>query len=95
MEDMQVQIQRIEDRVQQLLKEYNAAQKEILRLQKENERLTEQLRTQTEQARQLHQKVDAQGFASSNLEEKVKKDLEKRINGYLKDIDKCLALLHS
>jgi chromosome segregation ATPase len=95
MEDMQEQIQRIENKVQQLLKEYNTSQKEIQRLQKENENLTRQLQTQTEQANKLHQRVDAQTFSSSNMEDKAKKDLEKRINTYLKDIDKCLALLHS
>lgn len=95
MEDMQEQIQRIENKVQHLLKEYNAAQKEIHRLQKENLQLTLQLQSQTEEANQLHQRVDAKNFSSSNLEDKAKRDLEKRINGYLKDIDKCLALLHS
>ncbi|MCW3107452.1 MAG: hypothetical protein JWQ09_1958 [Segetibacter sp.] len=95
MEDMEEQIQRIENKVQQLLKEYNNAQKEIQRLQKENHHLTEQLQFQTDQANQLHQRVDAQSFSTSNLEDKAKKDLEKRINTYLKDIDKCLALLHS
>jgi len=95
MEAMQDQIQRIEDKLLQLLKEYNNAQKEIQRLQKENSRLVEQLQDQTNQATQLHQKVDALKFTGSNLEESAKKDLEKRINSYLKDIDKCLELLHS
>ena len=95
MEDMQEQIQRIEIKVQQLLKEYHAAQKEIQRLQKENESLATQLKSQTEQARLLHQRVDAQAFSATNMEDKTRRDLEKRINTYLKDIDKCLALLHS
>lgn len=92
---MQEQIQRIENKVQQLLKEYSNGQKEIQRLQKENELLTKQLRSQTEQADQLNQLVDAQSLSGSTMEDKPKKDLEKRINTYLKDIDKCLALLHS
>jgi chromosome segregation ATPase len=95
MEDMQDQIQRIESKVHQLLKEYNNAQKEIHRLQKENEHLSMQLQSQTEQANQLHQRVDTQTLSGSKMEDKAKKDLEKRINTYLKDIDKCLALLHS
>ena len=95
MEDMQEQIQRIENKVQQLLKEYNNAQKEIQRLQKENDYLSRQLQSQTEQANQLHRRVDAQIFLESKMDDKAKKDLEKRINTYLKDIDKCLALLHS
>jgi len=93
--EMQDQIVRIEDKVQHLLKEYNAAQKEIQRLQKENTKLTEQLQSQTAQAKQLHQKVDSLKYTTSTLEDHSKKDLEKRINTYLKDIDKCLALLHA
>ena len=95
MEAINDQILRIEDKVQLLLKEYNTAQKEIQRLQKENNRLTEELKAKTDQATQLHQKVDALKMNGNNMEESTKKDLEKRINTYLKDIDKCLALLHS
>lgn len=95
MEDMQEQIQRIENKVQQLLKEYNTAQKEIDRLQKENDHLVKQVQSRTEQANQLHQRVDAQLLSGSKMDDKAKKDLEKRITTYLKDIDKCLALLHS
>ncbi|MDQ6812608.1 MAG: hypothetical protein M3040_02535 [Bacteroidota bacterium] len=95
MEDMQQQIQRIEAKVQQLLKEYSNSQKEIHRLQKENEQLSMRLQVQTEQATQLHQRVDAQSFSNAGMDDKAKKDLEKRINTYLKDIDKCLALLNS
>ena len=95
MEEMQEQIQRIENKVQQLLKEYQLAQKEIQRLQKENDQLNSQLLSQAEQAKKFHQQVDAQNISGGNMEDKAKKDLEKRINTYLKDIDKCLALLHS
>lgn len=96
MEIMQEQLQRIENKVQQLLKEYSAAQKEVQRLQKENDQLSKQLQSQIEQANQFHQRIDAKNFSGvSTMEDKAKKDLEKRINTYLKDIDKCLALLHS
>jgi hypothetical protein len=95
MDEMQEQIHRIENKVQQLLKEYHHAQKEVQRLQKENALLIQQLQARTEQADQLHQRMDTQKFAGTTIEDKAKKDLEKRINTYLKDIDKCLALLHS
>jgi len=95
MEVMQEQIQRIEEKVQQLLKEYQLAQKEIQRLQKENGKMAEQLKIQAAEAAQLHQKSDAQKITGSGSDDAPKKDLEKRINTYLKDIDKCLALLHT
>jgi hypothetical protein len=95
MDEMQEQIQRIENKVQLVLREYSNAQKELQRLQKENALLIRQLQSRTEQADQLHQRMDTQKFAGTTMEDKAKKDLEKRINTYLKDIDKCLALLHS
>lgn len=95
MEAMQLQIERIEDKVQQLLKEYNIAQKEIQRLQKENQRLTDQLHVQIELAQQMQQKADTLRLQSHGMSNESNKDLEKRINMYLKDIDKCLALLNA
>ena len=89
------QIQRIEDKVQQLLKEYNLARKEIQKLQKENDRLHEQLQLQNEQAAELSQKADSLKLYAGGLPDSTKKELEKRIDIYLKDIEKCLALLHS
>ena len=93
---MNEQIQRIETKVQQLLKLYQQVQKENMQLQRENAKIKEQLQAKTEQATQLHQKVDALKMsAGSGMDETTKKELEKRINIYLKDIDKCLAMLHS
>lgn len=89
------QIQRIEDKVSQLLKKYNSAQKEIERLQKENNRLHEQIKSHSGQAEKLSKKTDAIKLTAGSLKSNSKSELEKRINTYLKDIDKCLALLHS
>ena len=89
------QITRIEDKLQRLLKEYHAAQKEAQRLKKENARLMHDLQTKTEHAKQLQQKVDALKLTTAGLQDGGKKDLEQRIDIYLKDIDRCLALLNS
>jgi len=89
------QIQRIENKVLLLLKEYNLAQKEIQRLQKENNRLNELLQSSNDKTNKLSQKEDLAKISEESLKNHSKKDLEKRIDAYLKDIDKCLALLHS
>lgn len=78
-----------------MLKAYRGAQKEVHRLQKENDKLTQQVNEQKEQLTSLHQKVDAMKLNSTSMNEASRKELESRINGYLKDIDKCLALLNS
>ena len=92
---MNEQINRVEEKVQLLLKEFSLSQKEVQRLQKENSKLKEQLTVKTEENRQLQQKLDALRMQGGHAEDGSKKELEKRINIYLKDIDKCLALLHS
>ena len=92
---MNEQINRVEEKVQLLLKEFSLSQKEAQRLQKENSKLKEQLTLKTEENRQLQQKLDALRMQGGHSEDGSKKELEKRINIYLKDIDKCLALLHS
>lgn len=94
MDEMEEQIQRIENKLQLLLKEYNAGQKEIQRLQKENKRFSEQLNVY--EAQTEHRRLGTAGkLTSKNLNDHSKKDLEKRIDTYLKDIEKCLELLHS
>jgi cell division septum initiation protein DivIVA len=92
---MNEQIQRIETKVQQLVKLYLQAQKENQQLQKENYKLKEQLAAKGHLENQLQQKVDALKMNRGSMDEGTKKELEKRINIYLKDIDKCLAMLHS
>lgn len=95
MEEAAGQVQRIEQQVQQLLKEYAGVQKENQRLQKENTRLTTDLQSMSEKVTKLQQKVDVSKLTGSEMQESSKKDLEKRINIYLKEIDKCLELLHA
>ena len=95
MADVEQQIHRVEEKVQQLLKLYQSGQKEVQRLQKENAKLTHDLQLRTTQADELHQKIDTLKLNTLSMDAEAKKDLEKRINTYLKDIDKCLALLHS
>jgi cell division septum initiation protein DivIVA len=88
-------IQRIEEKVSLLLKEYTFAQKEIQRLQKENTALQKQLETHTQKTSELNQTIDVLKINALTSNDSSKKDLEKRINTYLREIDKCLSLLQS
>ena len=69
-------------------------------LQKENRRLKEELATATakisgnqQQVEELKQQVSVLKVSAGSMNEADKKELEKRINGYLKEIDRCIALL--
>ena len=83
----------IHDKLQQLLKQQS-------RLKKENERLQMQLEEYKKQAGGYQQKInelsDQVGIlklAGGDMSEKDKKDFERKINQYIKEIDKCIAFL--
>ena len=88
-------ILRIEEKVLQLLKQYQQIQKENQQLLKETKSTKAQLESVTTEKNRLLQQVDAMKINGSTMEESSKKDLEKRINLYLKEIDHCLALLNT
>lgn len=87
------QFNSLNEKLQLLLKQHN-------RLKKENERLREELDTQrqkeaeTQQAVQdLHQQIAILKVASGDMSDKDKKDFERKINQYVREIDKCIAFL--
>ena len=93
MNPLEQHIQRIGEKLQLLLKQYRA-------LQKDNEKLKTELQDirglQTEKNRQmedLEQKVAILKTATNNMSEDDKKDLEKRLNHFIKEIDRCVSLL--
>lgn len=84
-----------QDKLQQLLKNYIAMQKENTKLKEE---LTDAQQKATAQQRitdELKQQVSILKLSSGEMNEAEKKEFEKRINGYLKEIDRCIALLEN
>ena len=93
MSDLENYIKRINDELQQLLKNYQL-------LQKENQRQSELIATlqQTkekdkEQITALQEKVTILKAATGNMNEADKKAFEKNINQYIREIDKCIGIL--
>ena len=83
----------IGDKLQLLLKA-------VSRLQKENERLKTELQSAREkeqaayqQVAELQQQTAILKYAAGEMNEKEKKDFERKINQYLREIDKCIAYL--
>ncbi len=86
-------LKRIQDKLQQLLKQHAA-------LQKENSKLKEELRAAKQKsvlhqknADELKQQVSILKVSAGDMSDADKKEFEKRINGYLKEIDRCIDLL--
>jgi DNA repair exonuclease SbcCD ATPase subunit len=77
-----------------LLKQWQAVRRENERLQKENALLREQERAYQETIAHLDHQVEAfQATDPGPLDEVDKKALERKISGYIKEIDRCIALL--
>ena len=93
MADFENQLKRIQDKLQQVLKEYAALQKENLRLKEELDKNRTQSFAHQQNIEDLKQQVDVLKITSGAWEEGDKKEFEKRINSYIKEIDRCIALL--
>jgi chromosome segregation ATPase len=83
----------INDKLQQLLKQYS-------RLQKDNERLKAELQEIKLKELQFQEKIDSLNqqigilkVSQGDMSEKDKKEFEKKINVYLKEIDRCISYL--
>jgi regulator of replication initiation timing len=86
-------LKRIQDKLQQVLKQYAALQKENSRLKEELGSAQQKALSQQKSADELKQQVSILKVSAGDMSEADKKEFEKRINGYLKEIDKCIAML--
>ncbi|HMK20168.1 MAG TPA: hypothetical protein VK492_18330 [Chitinophagaceae bacterium] len=93
MVDVEKQLKRIQDKLQQVLKEYAALQKENLRLKEELDKNRTQSFSHQQNIEDLKQQVDVLKITSGDWDPNDKKEFEKRINSYIKEIDRCIALL--
>ena len=87
------QFNSLHDKLQQLLKQYG-------RLQKENERLREELQSakkkETETQNRIdefQQQVSILKISSGEMNEQDKKEFEKKINQYIREVDRCISFL--
>lgn len=90
---MEQQLKRVQDKMQQLVRQYQSMQKENERLRSEKEALQKKLQLQQDQLEQLDQKLNALKLAKSGWNEEDKAVLEKKMNLYIKEIDRCIAML--
>ena len=86
-------LKRIQDKLQQLLKEHAAVIKENNKLKEELNSVRQKNLVQQKSADELKQQVSILKVSAGAMSEADKKEFEKRINGYLKEIDRCIAML--
>ncbi len=90
---MDNQIKTISDKLQQLLKKCNSLQKENEVLYRELSVLKEKEKEYKSTIDAISQKVNILQAVAGNMTEADQKELEKRINQFVKDIDKCIDMI--
>jgi flagellar biosynthesis chaperone FliJ len=93
MSESEIQLKRIQEKLQQVLKQYAILQKENLRLKENLEKCTRAGLAQQQATEDLKQQVEVLKITTGSWDESDKKEFEKRINGYIKEIDRCIAML--
>jgi ABC-type iron transport system FetAB ATPase subunit len=93
MDALQVQLKRINDKLQQAAQRYQLLQKENEQLSKEVQQLRDKDKARQIRVDELEMKITALQTVTGQLGDADKKEVEKRINRYIREIDRCIALL--
>ncbi|MBC7535806.1 MAG: hypothetical protein H7258_08945 [Ferruginibacter sp.] len=86
-------ITRIQTKLQELLKQYNAALKDVSQQKKLVITLQQQQLHNEQKIRTLEEQQHILRSAAGNMNEKDKKEFEQVIGRYIREIDKCIDLL--
>jgi predicted nucleic acid-binding Zn-ribbon protein len=95
MAELEQQIKRIQDKLQQLLKSQNALQKENEELKNELSGLKKDALTSQSTIDELKQQAHLLKMNAADMNATDKREFEKRLNLYIKEIDRCIAMLSS
>lgn len=93
MAELSIHIKQVNTKLQRLLKQYGILQSENEQLKKLVTILQEKDNEQNEQIATLRQEQLILKASIDKMDAQEKKELEQKINGYIKNIDKCISLL--
>jgi chromosome segregation ATPase len=93
MSELEKNIKRINDKLQQLLKNYQLLQKDNQRQTSLIEELTKEKEKSNRQITSLREQVGILKAATRQMDEADKRAFEKTINQYIREIDKCIGIL--
>jgi poly-D-alanine transfer protein DltD len=93
LQELDQHITRINQKLQLLLKNYHQLQKDNERQSKLIQTLQQEKENNTTSIHILQQQVHILKASVGNMSEIEKKEFEKNINQYIKEIDKCITFL--
>jgi septal ring factor EnvC (AmiA/AmiB activator) len=91
--EAEVQIGRIQEKLQQLLRQRDLLLKENGKLKEELRQLADEQFGNTRRLEQLQQQVEVLRVTKAAMSEGEKGVLEKRLGQYIREIDRCIASL--
>ena len=91
--EIELQFRRVQDKLLELVKTSQLLRKENIRLVSELGLLREKETGWTGELEKMRQTIQVLRAASSRMDEADKKEFEKTINHYIKDIDHCIGML--
>ncbi len=93
MNELELQVKRINEKLQLLLRRQETVLRENEKLKKENRELQVHFTDHSAKLEQLQQQVEILKASKGEMNETEKKDFEKRLGQYIREIDRCIVLL--
>lgn len=93
MTETEVQLKRIQTKLHQLLKQHSVLQKENGWLKDELDAAKKEVSSHQETVDNLKQQVNVLKYSNGEMSDADKKEFEKKISSYVKEIDRCIAML--
>lgn len=89
----ELQLKRVHEKIGLLLKQHLALQKENERLRDDLKKMLLRCEDLSREAEKCRQQAEVSKLSNRGMDDSDKKTLEKRLNQYVREIDKCIALL--
>ena len=93
MPEAEIQLKRIQEKLNSLLKNYTNLQQENARLKEAVQSSREKNKADEQELERLKQQAEILKYANAEMSDEDKKEFEKRINSYLREIDRCIVML--
>jgi len=94
MSQLDQQLKRMNEKLQQLLKQYYSLQKENEKLKLDYQDMASKFSAAAIESDKWHQQTEILKLSKDTMDEDEKKAFEKRLSQYVKEIDRCIALLN-
>ncbi len=93
MKDLEIRFRKVFDKFQQLLKNHQALQRENEKLRNAIAALKKEQEEMREAAEKIKLERDVLKMSAGSLDDKEKKELDRQLSRYIREIDKCIAQL--